>query len=65
MKRPAFRFLSLAAVVLCLVLSLPSGAQAGPKVYWHFTIKAFVDMPNLNGVEWAWVTMVEFDWPQA
>jgi len=64
-KSSAFRTVFLAVVVLCLVLSLPAGAMAGPKIYWHFTIKAFVDMPDTNAFEWAWVTMVEYDKPKA
>ncbi|MDD3134809.1 MAG: hypothetical protein PHQ51_09440, partial [Synergistales bacterium] len=43
----------------------PVAASAGPKIYLHFTIKAFVDLPDTNGVEWAWVTMVELDKPKA
>jgi hypothetical protein len=35
-------------------------ASAGPKIYWHFTFKAFVDPHNTSAVEWAWVTLVEY-----
>ena len=65
MKSPAFRTVFLVVAVLCLVLSLPADAPAAPKIYWHFTIKAFVDLPDTNGFEWAWVTMVEYDKPKA
>ena len=34
---------------------------AGPKVYWHFTVKAFVHRPDLIAGEWSWATMVEMD----
>ncbi len=55
-KRPGwviavFVILSFSVRVLC----------RRSKTYWHFTIKAFVDLPDTNGVEWAWITMVEYD----
>jgi hypothetical protein len=50
-----------AAAVLCLAILMVSVAAGGPKIYWHFTFKAFVHMPDQSAVEWAWVTMVEYD----
>ena len=64
-EKTAFRAVSLVAFFLCLVVLSPVAASAGPKIYLHFTIKAFVDLPDTNGVEWAWVTMVELDKPKA
>jgi len=54
-----------AGAVVCLGVLLAVAGAAGPKVYWHFTFKAFVHMPDQNAVEWAWVTMVEYDTPKA
>jgi hypothetical protein len=50
-------------ILLCLVLMIiaPTTVLGGPNVYWHFTFKAFVDLPDTNPQEWAWVTMVEID----
>jgi hypothetical protein len=39
--------------------------MAGPKIYWHFTVKAFVHMPDTSAVEWSWITMVEYGKPKA
>jgi hypothetical protein len=50
-------------ILACLtaIIITPSAALAGPKIYWHFTFKAFVDLPDTSAYEWAWVTMVEID----
>ncbi len=57
MKRRTVLSLLLLAVAALL---LPYGrCEAGPKTYYHFTLKAFLDPHNLNAVEWAWVTLVE------
>jgi len=48
-------------IIAVLVFFSPAPSAAGSKTYWHFTIKAFVDLPDTNGVEWAWITMVEYD----
>lgn len=63
MKKGLFPILLGAGLFLALlgVLSL----TAGPKVYWHFSLKAFVHMPDTRAVEWAWVTLVEIDTTKA
>ncbi len=48
-------------IIAVLAFCGPASPGAGAKIYWHFTIKAFVDLPDTNGVEWAWITMVEYD----
>jgi len=48
-------------IIAVLAFCSPASPAAGAKIYWHFTIKAFVDLPDTNGVEWAWITMVEYD----
>lgn len=54
-----------ASVLLFLVFALtaftPPAPAAGANIYWHFTFKAFPNLPDTNSVEWAWVTMVEYD----
>jgi hypothetical protein len=55
----------MAMVIAVLFFFSPGSSAAALKVYWHFTVKAFVDLPDTNGVEWAWVTMVEYDAPRA
>ena len=47
-------------VCLALIVVAPAAALGQP-IYWHFTFKAFVDLPDTNPVEWAWATMVEID----
>lgn len=58
-----------AIVFLALYLfmaGLPATSETGEaKIYWHFTIKAFVDGPSLTAVEWVWVTMSEVDTAKA
>lgn len=54
-----------AGVVLFGTVLLVLAGLGGPKIYWHFTFKAFVHMPDTSAVEWAWVTMVEYDKPKA
>jgi len=39
MNKPAFRAVVLVAVFLCLVLLQPVASKAGPRIYWHFTIR--------------------------
>ena len=52
----------LSAVIIALLVLFGAGSSwAASKTYWHFTVKAFVDLPDTNGVEWAWITMVEYD----
>lgn len=56
----------LSAVIIALLVLFGAGSSwAASKTYWHFTVKAFVDLPDTNGVEWAWITMVEYDAPRA
>ena len=50
-----------ALLALCLLVSVPLSGTAAQRIYWHFTVKAFVHLPDTRAVEWAWVTMVEFD----
>ena len=51
----------LILICLALLFIIPATALGDPKIYWHFTFKAFVDVPSTTAVEWAWVTMVEID----
>jgi hypothetical protein len=56
----------LILIAFSLVLGFPAAAgTVGPKIYWHFTFKAFVDVPSTTAVEWVWVTMLEYDKAQA
>ena len=48
-------------IIAVLVFCSPVPSAAGSKIYWHFTIKAFVDPPDPDAAEWAWITMVEYD----
>jgi len=48
-------------VILFVGVLLVANSLGGPKIYWHFTFKAFVHLPDSSAVEWAWVTMVEMD----
>ncbi len=57
------RFGRSAVIIALLVLFGAGSSWAASKTYWHFTVKAFVDLPDTNGVEWAWITMVEYDAP--
>ena len=57
MKKVFFIVLACLAMVTLSSMS----ALAGPKIYWHFTFKAFVDLPDTSAYEWAWATMVEID----
>ncbi len=59
MKKGLFPILLGTGLLLALlgVMSL----TAGPKVYWHFTVKAFIHLPDDTAVEWAWVSMVEME----
>ena len=59
MKKKYYRCMVL--IIAVLAFCSPASPAAGAKIYWHFTIKAFVDLPDTNGVEWAWITMVEYD----
>jgi hypothetical protein len=59
MKKGLFPVLLAAGLFLAAISVL--SLAAGPKIYWHFTVKAFVDLPNRDACEWAWVTMVELD----
>jgi hypothetical protein len=54
-----------AAAVFFLAVLMVAVGTGGPKIYWHFTFKAFVHLPDQSAVEWAWVTMVEHDTPKA
>lgn len=59
------RNVALGSLALLAVIILFLTGTAGPKTYWHFTFKAFVHLPETRAVEWAWVTMVEYDRPKA
>ncbi len=63
MKKGLFPVL-LGVVLLLAVVGVLS-LTAGPKIYWHFTFKAFVHLPDRRAVEWAWITVVEYDTAKA
>ncbi len=63
MKKGLFPVLLGAGLFLAVIGVL--SVTAGPKIYWHFSLKAFVHMPDTRAVEWTWVTMVEMDQAKA
>lgn len=55
----------LLLLTLGALLLFPFEREANGKTYYHVTLKAFLDPPNLSAVEWAWVTLVEIPKSQA
>lgn len=55
------RVIVLVSLVLFVAALMVATGMGGPKIYWHFTFKAFVHLPDTSAQEWAWVTMVEFE----